>query len=114
MTEFMYLFRGGDHMMASESPEVMQAHMQKWMVWMEQLGKEGKLNGGVPLKQGGKTVSPDGIVTDGPFAEGKELVGGYLIVRANDIDEATEISKGCPILEAGGSIEVREVQPSSL
>jgi len=110
MSEFLYLFRGGDVREAGASPDRMQEHMGKWMKWMEDLGRQGKLSGGLPLKNEGKTVQSRGVVTDGPFAEGKEIVGGYLIVKANDLNEAAEISKGCPIFEFNGTVEVREIQ----
>lgn len=58
----------------------------------------------------GKTVKgPKGVVTDGPFAESKELVGGYFIVRAASIEEAAEIAKDCPDLALNGNVEIREV-----
>jgi hypothetical protein len=70
------------------------------MSWMDGLGKQGKLTGGLPLGAEGKVVAKHGqAITDGPFTEGKEVVGGYLIVKANDLNEATEISKGCPLFE---------------
>ncbi len=110
MSEFLYLFRGGMEQ-GSNSPEQMQAQMQKWVNWMEQLGKEGKLVGGQPLANGGKVLSgAKRSLTDGPFAEGKEIVGGYLMVKANSLDEATATANGCPIFEMGGSVEIREVQ----
>ena len=109
MSEFLYLFRGGDARDASASPERMQEHMGKWMKWMEDLGKKGKFSGGLPLKPEGKTVKSNNAVTDG-HSEGKEIVGGYLIVKAKDLIEATEISKGCPIFEFDGTVEVREIQ----
>jgi hypothetical protein len=111
MEKFMYLFRGGDIQSASQSPEAMQAHMQKWMVWMKQLADKGQLVAGEPLQGAGKQVNGTAkVVTDGPFVEAKEMVGGYLVVNAKDINEAVEISKGCPILEVDGKIEVRPVQ----
>jgi len=111
MAEFLYLFRGGDAERAAQSPEEMQAQMGRWMQWMERLGKEGKLSGGQPLGKEGKfVIGKSQSVTDGPYAEGKEVVGGYLIVKANDIHEATEISKGCPIFEhTDGSVEIRPI-----
>lgn len=110
MKEFMFLFRGGDDMRAQQSPEEMQAHMQKWGAWMEKLSKEGTLVAGLPLNSDGKVVEKSGeVVTDGPFAEGKEVVGGYLIVKANDLNHAVEISKECPIFEHNGTTEVREI-----
>jgi hypothetical protein len=111
MSKFLYLFRGGDARMAEQSPEEMQAHMQKWMTWMKGLGASGTLVDGLPLGKGGKLVTGNGnVVTDGPFSEGKEVVGGYLIVNAENFDQAVEISKGCPILEFDdGNIEVRDI-----
>ncbi|MEQ9591413.1 MAG: YciI family protein [Cyclobacteriaceae bacterium] len=112
MKEYLFVFRGGRDQVAEESPEQMQIHMQKWSVWMEGLAKEGKLIGGQPLQKEGKVVAKGGkMITDGPFTEGKEVVGGYLIVKAKDIDGAVEISKGCPIYEFDGTTEVRELIP---
>ena len=109
MEKFMYLFRGG--MPANLSPQEMQANMQKWMTWMEALGKKGQLVGGEPLQNSGKQIAgKKKVVTDGPFAESKEMVGGYLIVNAKDLNDAVELSKGCPIFEEDGHVEVRPIQ----
>jgi hypothetical protein len=59
----------------------------------------------------GKTVKPNKVITDGPFVEAKEMVGGYLIVKANSLDEAVEMAKTCPNLVYGGNVEVRSVMP---
>ena len=109
MEKFMYLFRGG---MSNTGPEnVPQEHMQKWMKWMEKLGQKGILVGGEPLLPSGKQVNGSKkVVTDGPFIEAKELVGGYLIVNAKDINEAVEISKDCPVFDLDGKLEVRPIQ----
>lgn len=110
MSKYMYLFRGGDHEMAAMSNEEKQAHMQTWTTWMKGLAEKGTLVDGLPLNKAGKRVTDKGtMVHDGPFSEGKEVVGGYLIVNAADINEAVEISKGCPIFENNGEVEVREV-----
>lgn len=110
MTKYMYLFRGGDAARIESSPEEMQAHMEKWKAWMGNLASEQKLVDGLPLSKEGKTLSgADKVIHDGPFAEGKEIVGGYLIVNAENLDEAVEISKGCPIFEHEGTVEVREI-----
>ncbi len=78
---------------------------------MAGLGEKGQLAGGEPLQPHGKQVNGKAkVVTDGPFIEAKEMVGGYLIVNAKDIDEAVEISKGCPIFEEDGKVEVRQLQ----
>lgn len=111
MAEFMLLFRGGAAT-AAPSPEQMQASIQKWADWITGIAKEGKLVGSQPLQAGGKQVKgPKKVVTDGPFAEGKEIVGGYLICKADSLDEAVKISHGCPILEnEDGIVEVREIR----
>lgn len=111
MTKYLYLFRGGDARMAEMSPEETQAHMEEWGVWMKGLAEKGQLIDGLPLGAAGRQVSGNGnVVTDGPFAEGAEIVGGYLMVNAESLDEATELSKGCPILDAeDGNVEVREI-----
>ena len=110
MKEYLYLFRGGDAGRAAQSPEDMQAHMEKWMVWMKRLGEAGTLVAGQPLQNEGKVVTDSGqVITDGPFAEGKEIVGGYLIIKAIDLDEAAKLSAECPIFEHDGLVEVREI-----
>ena len=112
MAEYLLLFRGGDSARTEEqqSPEKWQAHMQKWMQWMGELTAQGKFVGAQPLKMAGRVVAGSKkVVTDGPFVEGKEMVGGYLICRAESLDEAVEISKGCPVLEHEGLVEIREI-----
>jgi hypothetical protein len=113
MKEFLFLFRGGDagRLAAQQSPEQWQQHMMKWKEWMESLTKQGKMTGGQPLnKEGIVLTGKNKKVTDGPFMEGKEIIGGYLAVKAKDLNEATEIAKGCPIFEHDGIVEVREIQ----
>jgi len=110
MNDFMFLFRGG-RTEAPASPEAMQAQMQKWRAWMQKLREQGKYISGEPLESGGKVLkSPNKVITDGPFAEGKEVVGGFFLVRAETLEQATDMAKECPIFETGGSVEVRKVQ----
>jgi hypothetical protein len=109
MEKFMLIFQGGLPM-TDASAEQMQAEMGKWMAWIEKLNKQGKYVSGEPLLPGGKLVSgTNKKVTDGPYAEGKEIVGGFFIINAKDIDEAVEISKDCPDFAHGGSVQVRQV-----
>jgi hypothetical protein len=105
MTEFVYLYRNGEKM----TPETMQAQMGKWQTWLEALGKKGVLkNAGQPLERSGKLVSGSArTITDGLFAEAKDIIGGYSIVEAKDIDHAVELSRGCPIFDVGGGVEIR-------
>ena len=108
MSEFLYLYRGGD---SSASPEEMQQTMQKWTAWMKALGDSGNLKAiGNPLEPGGKVVkAKQKAITDGPYAEAKDLVGGYTLVEAKDINEAAELAQGCPIFDTGGFVEVRPI-----
>jgi len=109
MEKFIYLFRGGED--NSANPEKMAKNMQVWGAWMQDLQQKGILAGGEALKPTGKQVNgTKKVVTDGPFVEAKELVGGFLVVNAKDINEAVEISKGCPIFQSNGSVEVRPIQ----
>jgi hypothetical protein len=110
MSNYLFLFRGGDARRLEQSPEEMQKHMQKWGGWMGGLKEKGQLIDGLPLAKEGKVVEKGGdVITDGPFAEGSEVVGGYLIVTSDDLNGAVEISKGCPIFEHDGNVEVREI-----
>ena len=113
MKDFMFIFRGSmfDAKLGKPSPEQIQSQMSEWNTWMAGIAKEGKLISGQPLAMGGKHVNgPARKLTDGPFIEGKDIVGGYLLVKADHLDEAVEISKGCPILKSeDGSVEVREI-----
>ena len=111
MAQFMYLFRGGGYATPRDiSPTELQAHLAKWTAWSNSLLAAGKLAGAHPLTYPptGKTVrGSEKTVTDGPYAESKDLVSGILIVEAASLEEATELAHGCPILEFDGSVEVR-------
>jgi hypothetical protein len=107
MGQFLYLYRGSD---AASSPQEMQKRMQKWVDWLKSLTDQGHIKDpGQPLERSGKLVrGKQKVITDGPYAE-KDLVGGYTLVEARDLAEAAELSKGCPIFDSGGFVEVRPV-----
>ena len=108
MANFLYVFRGDG--MSRLSPQEMQKQMDRWRSWIEQLTKSGNFKAGEPLERNGKVVNGrKRLVTDGPYAESKDLVGGYLLVTAANLDEAVELSRGCPIFETDGSVEVRPI-----
>jgi hypothetical protein len=94
------------------SPEQRRAQTEKWFAWFKDLKATGSLkNPGHPLEASGKVVQGvQKTVKDGPYAEAKDLVGGFITVEARDLDHAVELSKGCPIFEVGGSVEVRPIQ----
>jgi hypothetical protein len=108
MSEFVYLYRGGE---TARSPENMQQTLQKWIVWLKDLSEKGYVKDpGHPLERAGKLVKgKQKRVTDGPFFEAKDIIGGYTLVEARDLEQAVELSKGCPIFEAEGAVEVRPV-----
>jgi len=108
MSDYIYLYRGGD---AARSPERMQQTMEKWLAWMKMLKDEGHLRDpGHPLENRGKLVQgKQKNVTDGPFAELKDIVGGFTIVAADNLEHAVNLAKGCPIFEDDGIVEVRPI-----
>lgn len=105
----MLLFRGDD-LGKGRSPEELQRVTDNWMAWFKRLTEEGKLVAGSPLEREGKIVSgKDRIVSDGPFVESKETVGGYFLLDVATLDEAIAIAKECPGLPYGVRVEVRPV-----
>lgn len=109
MANFLFVYRNSMEVEQKQpSPEEMQAVMAEWGAWFQTIG-ENLVNGGDALLPTGKIVKSDGAVTDGPFIEAKELVGGFSIIKANDYDKAVEYAKTCPIMAVGGSVEVREL-----
>jgi hypothetical protein len=108
-SEYMLLFRG-TAWDKDLSPEEIQGVMSQWAAWLDRLTQEGKVRGAQPLAKGGKIVSWNNgqTVSDGPFAESKEAVGGYFLLQVG-LDEAVEIAKECPALQYGVTVEVRAV-----
>lgn len=110
MKEFMMIFIGVDYQDLGLSPEQLQERMGNWGTWGGKMKNQGILKGGQALLSSGRSISgPDRIVTDGPFAESKELVGGYYTVEAKDYDAALIIAQDYPDYDLGGTVEVREV-----
>jgi len=106
----MMLFHSEPNPDFNPTPEQIQAEVKMWQDWMGGIGAQGKLKSpGEALGFEGKTMHADGNITDGPYAEMKEFVGGFIIVTAANIDEALALSKGCPALVHGGKVEVRDI-----
>jgi len=108
MKEFMLIFRNAYNPEFKPSPEQMQASIKQWQDWIGGIAAQGKFNSTNRLGFNGKVVKTNDVI-DGPYVETKEMVGGYILVKAASIDEAAEIAKGCPILQIGGNVEVRDV-----
>lgn len=113
MADFLLLLRSGEESMQEFSLEELQVHVNKYFVWIEELSQAGHFKGGQPLAAESRVVSRAPIqklvATDGPFAESKEVIQGYFLIEAADMDQAADIAGRCPILEVGGSVEVRPI-----
>jgi hypothetical protein len=103
----MLIFRGGAVSRGDVSPSVLQAHLERWYAWSDELARQGRRNAGTPLDNGGKAVhGQERFVTDGPYAESKEQMGGFWIIEAADLDAALDwASKAAAACE--GPVEVR-------
>lgn len=112
----MLLLRESPEAFGRLTPDQMQEVIRKYVEWRERLAAQGKLQGGNKLRSGdGRVVRPEKgnvTVTDKPFVEAKEIVGGYFIISARDYDEAVTIAKQCPHTMFGGATEVREIEPT--
>lgn len=108
MSQFVYLYRGGRR---PESPAEGEQQMQKWVKWLGDLAAAGHIKDqGQPLEPEGKVVRSKGrSITDGPYPESKDIVGGYTLIEAKDLAQAAELAGGCPIFETDGLVEVRPV-----
>ncbi len=111
MKEYTLIYRNELKTGPQMTPEQASAMMQRWMDWMGQLKNKGQLvSPGSRLEPfAGRVVKPSNVVTNGPYAEIKEAIGGYSIVKAASYDEAVDMAKDCPILMVGGNVEVREI-----
>ena len=119
MPQFMLISHHSTEMPAGFeiTPEMIQGIIQKYNDWMNQLTEAGQLVSLNKLKDDpGRYLTGFGVkqvVTDGPYAETKEVIGGYWIITAADYDEAVRIASDCPTLEFGGRLEVRAVEDLS-
>src|SRR3954467_5147774 len=110
MKEYMMIFRN-EKSDGSQPPsaEQMQAVMKEWQTWIKGIATSGNYGSTNRLLSEGKTLKPGNVVSDGPYAEVKEVVGGYLVVKANSLEDAVAMAQGCPNIKYGGSVEVRSV-----
>jgi hypothetical protein len=113
MAKFMFIFRGGGIVVQPPPPPAeIGAHLAKWTAWVDGLAKAGHTETLLPpLENGGKSVrGSHKTLTDGPYAEAKDLVSGILVISATSLDAAVELARGCPIYEYDGSVEVRPLR----
>ena len=109
MPKFLFVYRGNNEAFAKMSPEEMQQHNAKWGAWIGAAMQQGwMVDPGDALTPEGQVVKAK-VVTDGPFVESKEIVGGYSVVQADTVQAAAKLASGCPGLQFGGSVEVRRL-----
>jgi hypothetical protein len=113
MNDFLLVFRNDVALSQTQmSPDQLQALMSTWQNWIGGIAAQNKLaSPGNRLAPTGKVLAANSVITDGPFVEIKEAIGGYIIVKAENIEEATQLSEGCPILNVGGTVEIRMIVP---
>ena len=109
-SEYLLLFRG-TNWDRNLSPADLQKTMSSFLAWFERLSAEGTLKAGQPLLDEARIVSGKNgrTVTDGPFTEAKEAVGGYFLIKADSLADATAIAQQCPMLNVGVAVEVRAI-----
>jgi hypothetical protein len=112
MAKFIYLLRSGSEQGQPRSPEQMEQSMKKYMTWKDRLEKGGHLvDFGAPLDGAGKVLRDKGhSVSDGPYVEVKDFVQGYMFIEAKDLAQAVELAQEGPILEGGGTLEIRAIR----
>jgi hypothetical protein len=110
MDEYILIFRHEDGLKVA-SPEQIQIWMKQTMDWIGSIAAQNKFSGGNGLPfEDAKVVHHNKVVTNGPFGEIKETIGGYVIVKASSVDEAVEFAKGAPVLQGeGNTVEVRKI-----
>lgn len=112
MKDFALIFRNEAGNEAKLTPEVVNTLVTDWGNWVGSIATSGKLTSpGSRLGFDGRSIKPGNVVADGPYAEIKETLRGFHVVKADSIDEAISIANGCPILSIGGSVEVRDIIP---
>ena len=112
MKDYLLVYRADYSFIPDRSPEEAAAMTKRWMDWIGSIAAQNKLTDrGQRLAASGKVVKNESTVTNGPYAEIKESIGGYSIIRADSYEQAIELAKGCPIFTQGGTLEVREISP---
>ena len=111
MEEFVLLFRLDILTKeAQPSPELLQVYMKQYQDWVGGIAAQNKFIGGKGLSTEGRVLKANKVITDGPFAEIKESIAGFIMIKATDFDDAVKMAGACPILNGeGNSVEVRKI-----
>ena len=110
MKDYLLLFRGGLDF-TKASPEQLQQVLANWRNWVEELSKKGIYGGGERVTRKDAAVVKGSMkkIIAGPYIANEEMVGGYMSIKVKDLQEAIEITKGCPIFNFDGNVEIREI-----
>lgn len=112
MKDFLFIYRADQNAVSTGTPEQMATMTKRWMDWIAGIAAQGKLiDRGNRLTNTGHVLKPNNVVTNGPYMEIKESIGGYSLIKAASYDEAIEMARDCPGLTVGGTVEVREINP---
>ena len=110
MPNYLFVYRSEPFDFSKMSPEQMQKSMDLWTAWIGKGFQEGwMVDAGDALMPEGKVVSKERVVTDGPFVEAKEIVGGYGVIKGASFEEVIAYAKTCPNIIEGGSVEIRQM-----
>jgi hypothetical protein len=112
MKQFVLLFRMDiTNQKAQPTKAQMDSYMRKWMQWIDEIASNAQLaDGGNHFSRGGRVLKPNNVLIEGPHVASSNSIAGYIILRAEHLDEATRIAKKCPILNGKNtSVEIREV-----
>jgi len=110
MKDYLFLYHADYNAMPAATAEQIDAMSKRWMDWINSIADKNQLSErGNRLASTGKVLKSDYSITNGPYTEIKESIGGYSMIKAASYDIAIEIAKGCPILTVGGNVEIREI-----
>jgi hypothetical protein len=107
MAKYMFVYRDQAEPQSQPSPEQMQSFLALWGEWFQKHASA-VVDGGDGLLPTGRVLAADGTVSDGPYVEAKEVIGGYSVIQADNYDAAIAVARDCPIVKIGGAIEIRE------
>lgn len=110
MTKYIAILREPDGRMEEHSQEAIKAHQLNWKNWLEKWSLEGRLSGGSGLTLEGRIIHNPQSVEKAIYKNGMEIIGGFLLLNAENIDDAVAMMKTCPVYEFGGYAEIRELQ----
>lgn len=113
MKEFALLFRQPNSELTKPTPEDYKALYKKWQDWVGGIVAQERLSSnGLRLAMEGKVLKAGGVITDGPYVEIREILGSFIVIKAENLEEATTLAHGCPALDTGGSVEIRPIYGS--